>query len=207
MKRAVFIKGLFICSFVPHPPSPCVCATPLHGFTPISHPHMFSLLRSCITSCHTHYYMSCYLAPPLFPTLPPNQCYPPPQPCNGCSQPSLFPSHITHPSLLPSHTILRKTITKQQVLELLHPHRAEHWCGRHGILLWSYMPDTCAPGRRASPIPSCPDHWTVSYCEVCVCVCVCVCPCLLFLISFWTKHVCLLLLYIFVELYLNTLCN
>ena len=136
MKRAGFIH-LFLCT------TPtitlCVCHTIAWLHTTMSHPHVFSLLRSCITSCPTHYYMSCNRAPPLFPTHPPNQCSMP----YISSSPSmqwvfptlLFPSHITQPSLLPSHPVLCKTIAKQQVLELLHPHRAEHWCGRHGVLL------------------------------------------------------------------------
>ena len=112
----------------------------------------------------------------------------------------LFPSHITQPSLLPSHTILRKTIAKQQVLELLYPHRAEHWCGRHGVLL--HYGAICP-----TPVPQGGELLQYLYAQIAglclavkcvyVCVCECVCPCLLSLITFWTKHVCLLLLYIF----------
>ena len=102
MKRAVFIKGLFICSFVPHPPSPCVCATPLHAFTPL---------------CHTHTYLACSVhvlhhAHPLLHELlpcPAHFPFPPPQiivsiPCTYSSPAMqwvfptlLFPSHgCTH---------------------------------------------------------------------------------------------------------------
>ena len=122
--------------------------------------------------------------PAPFPYPPPQisvpcPIYPPPQPCNGCSPPSSSPcSHITQPSLLPSHTILRKTIAKQQVLELLHPHRAEHWCGRHGVLL--HYGAICP-----TPVPQGGELLQYLYAQItglcpavkCVCVCVCECVC------------------------------
>ena len=75
----------------------CVYYTIACLHTTMSHPHIFSLLRSCITSCPTHYYMSCYHAPPIFPTHLPKSLFPfpilsPPQPCNGCSPPSSSPA-------------------------------------------------------------------------------------------------------------------
>ena len=90
----------------------------------------------------------------------------------------LFPSHITQPSLLPSHLILRKTIAKQQVLELLHPHRAEHWCGRYGVLL--HYGAICP-----TPVPQGGELLQYLYAQIaglcpamkCVYVCVCECVC------------------------------
>ena len=87
----------------------CVCHTIACLHTTMSHPHVFSLLRSCITSCPTHYYMSCYHAPPIFSYPPPKSVF--------HSLYLLLPSHaMVFPTLLfPSHGCTHYTVSLKKL--------------------------------------------------------------------------------------------